>query len=122
MRPKAYCAYLSFFDLRLWGAFADVYLSGQSDEKSPPVFSSQAGLYFVLVIGVLLIEFSAGTLGFIYRRHAGAVLQEELLTGLQTRYTTDNENGLKTTWDHIQEQVNTVDIPFIAILMGFSFV
>ncbi|GFT28329.1 tetraspanin-4 [Nephila pilipes] len=61
-------------------------------------------MYFILVIAVLLIEFSAGTLGFIYRRRAGAILQDELLTGLQTRYTATNENGLKITWDHIQEQ------------------
>ncbi|XP_055948418.1 tetraspanin-9-like isoform X2 [Argiope bruennichi] len=37
-------------------------------------------------------------------RMVGAVLQDELLTGLQTRYTTNNIHGLKTTWDHIQEQ------------------
>ncbi|GIY16964.1 tetraspanin-4 [Caerostris extrusa] len=61
-------------------------------------------MYFILVIAVLLLEFTAGTLGFIYRRHVGTVLQEELLTGLQTRYTINNENGLKITWDHIQEQ------------------
>lgn len=35
----------------------------------------------------------------------GEVLQEELLVGLQFRYTLDNEHGLKDTWDHIQSQV-----------------
>lgn len=35
----------------------------------------------------------------------GEVLQEELLVGLQFRYTLNNEHGLRDTWDHIQTQV-----------------
>ncbi|KAG8187379.1 hypothetical protein JTE90_016925 [Oedothorax gibbosus] len=61
-------------------------------------------MYFIMVIAVLLLEFSAGTLGFIYRKHVGAVLQEELIIGIKRRYTVNNENGLRETWDHIQEQ------------------
>ncbi|XP_015912457.1 tetraspanin-4 [Parasteatoda tepidariorum] len=61
-------------------------------------------MYFILVIVVLLLEFTAGTLGFIYRKHIGEALQEELLIGIHDRYAIDNHNGLKETWDHIQTQ------------------
>ncbi|KFM73580.1 Tetraspanin-9, partial [Stegodyphus mimosarum] len=60
-------------------------------------------MYFILVILILLLEFTAGTLGFIYRKHVGDVLQDELLLGIQNRYTTDNEHGLREIWDHIQD-------------------
>ncbi|XP_054712646.1 tetraspanin-9-like [Uloborus diversus] len=61
-------------------------------------------MYFVMVIVILLLEFTAGILGFVYRKHVGNVLRDELLVGIQQRYTADNTHGLKDTWDHIQLQ------------------
>uniref|UniRef100_V5H8N7 Putative tetraspanin family n=1 Tax=Ixodes ricinus TaxID=34613 RepID=V5H8N7_IXORI len=46
--------------------------------------------YFVLVILIFLLEFAAGTLGFVYRRHIGQSLMEEMKVGIQLKYNPDN--------------------------------
>ncbi|XP_037278064.1 tetraspanin-4 [Dermacentor andersoni] len=57
--------------------------------------------YFVLVILIFLLEFAAGTLGFIYRRHIGQSLMEELKVGIEHKYDPDSDNGLAELWDQI---------------------
>ncbi|XP_076327330.1 tetraspanin-9-like isoform X1 [Tachypleus tridentatus] len=57
--------------------------------------------YFVIVVLVFLLEFTAGTLGFAYRKHVGETLQEELKAGIVDKYTKNNQNGLKNIWDDI---------------------
>lgn len=63
-------------------------------------------MYFIIVIVIFLLEFTAGTLGFVYRRHVGDALQEEFKNGLQEKYTLTNENGLAEAWDHLHRQFN----------------
>ncbi|XP_023214601.1 tetraspanin-9-like [Centruroides sculpturatus] len=58
--------------------------------------------YFILVILIFLLEFTAGTLGFIYRKHVGETLRDELLMGIQEKYKVNDVNGLTEAWDHIQ--------------------
>ncbi|KAH7953858.1 hypothetical protein HPB49_013114 [Dermacentor silvarum] len=57
--------------------------------------------YFVLVILIFLLEFAAGTLGFIYRRHIGQSLMEELKVGIEHKYDPNSDNGLAELWDQI---------------------
>ncbi|KAH9383416.1 hypothetical protein HPB48_024658 [Haemaphysalis longicornis] len=57
--------------------------------------------YFVLVILIFLLEFAAGTLGFVYRRHIGQSLVEEMKAGIELKYDPDGDNGLAELWDHI---------------------
>lgn len=57
--------------------------------------------YFVLVILIFLLEFAAGTLGFIYRRHIRESLEEELKVSIKFKYDPDGDNGLAELWDHI---------------------
>ncbi|XP_013792103.1 tetraspanin-9-like isoform X2 [Limulus polyphemus] len=59
-------------------------------------------VYFIIVVLVFLLEFTAGTLGFAYRKHIRETLQEELKVGIKDKYTINNDAGLKNTWDQIQ--------------------
>lgn len=58
-------------------------------------------IYFIIVVLVFLLEFTAGTLGFAYRKHIREMLQEELKAGIKEKYTHNNDIGLKNTWDQI---------------------
>lgn len=58
--------------------------------------------YFTLVIIIFILEFTAGTLGFVYRRQVGETLREELKVTIEERYTINNGNGLNEVWDHLQ--------------------
>lgn len=58
--------------------------------------------YFSLVVIIFLLEFTAGTLGFVYRKNVGQILKEELVMGLKEKYKMDSGNGVTEAWDHIQ--------------------
>lgn len=59
------------------------------------------GAYFALVVLIFILEFIVGTLGFVYRKEVGELLQRELKAGLQDDY---QPNGsIAETWDQIQQ-------------------
>lgn len=60
--------------------------------------------YFVLLIVIFLLEFTAGTLGFVYRKDIGRSLMHEMTTGIKQKYTPDDANGLAEVWDHIHSK------------------
>lgn len=62
--------------------------------------------YLVMIVIVMLLEITAGTLSFAFRRQLGDTLRKELLDGIRDRYEVNDTNGMVTTWDAIQEQFN----------------
>lgn len=60
--------------------------------------------YFILVIVILLTEFTCGTLAFVFREKISHTLKEELKDGIQNHYSVNEtgDNSLNRIWDHLQ--------------------
>lgn len=59
--------------------------------------------YFLLVAVMFALEFTAGTLAFLYKEGVSDALKEELKTGIRLYYLADGEQGFTESWDRFQK-------------------
>ena len=58
--------------------------------------------YLSSIIIIMLLEILIGVVCFIFQSQISLTLQSELLNGIQHRYSLNDTNGIKSTWDHLQ--------------------
>jgi len=61
--------------------------------------------YFLLVVIIFVMEIVAGILAFVFRNEVETVLKRELSIGIQQKYNTTSEQGLKDAWDSVQRNM-----------------
>ena len=62
--------------------------------------------YLTVIVTIMLLEVTAGTLGYFFRQTIKDTLHQELIDGIKFRYDVNDTNGLQTTWDHFQRAFN----------------
>ena len=51
----------------------------------------------------MVVEIILGIICFAFQAQISQTLQSELLNGIEQRYHLNDSNGIKSTWDHIQQ-------------------
>lgn len=62
--------------------------------------------YLTVIVTIMLLEITAGTLGYFFRQTIKETLHQELIDGIKYRYNTNDTNGMQTTWDQVQRTFN----------------
>ncbi|KAI7690392.1 Tetraspanin-9, partial [Sarcoptes scabiei] len=61
-------------------------------------------LYLISIILVMVVEIITGVVCFVYQTKISQTLQNELLNGIQHRFSLNDTNGVHSTWDQIQSR------------------
>ena len=62
--------------------------------------------YLTVIVTIMLLEITAGTLGYFFRQTIKETLHQELIDGIKFRYNVNDTNGMQTTWDQVQRAFN----------------
>ena len=62
--------------------------------------------YLTVIVTIMLLEITAGALGYFFRHSIRDTLHTELMDGLKYRYSLNDTNGMKVTWDQVQRTFN----------------
>lgn len=63
--------------------------------------------YLSVIVLIMLLEITAGVLGYVFRQEIKATLHSELMDGIKFKYDPNNTtNGISVTWDHVQRAFN----------------
>ena len=62
--------------------------------------------YLTVIIAIMILEITAGTLGYFFRHNIKETLHQELLDGVKNKYFLNNTNGIASTWNQVQESFN----------------
>jgi tetraspanin-9 len=62
--------------------------------------------YLTVIVTIMVLEITAGTLGYFFRHTIRDTLHTELIEGIRFRYSENDTNGMKVTWDQVQNAFN----------------
>lgn len=62
--------------------------------------------YLTVIVTIMVLEITAGTLGYVFRHTIKETLHGELMDGIKGRYSDNDTNGMKVTWDQVQSSFN----------------
>ena len=62
--------------------------------------------YLTVIVAIMVLEITAGTLGYFFRHTIKDTLHMELADGLKFRYSINDTNGMVVTWDQVQTTFN----------------
>ncbi|KAI1297161.1 Tetraspanin-9 [Halotydeus destructor] len=62
--------------------------------------------YLSIIVVIMLLQITAGTLGYVFRGHIKATLRRELVDGIKYKYDANDTNGMASTWNKLQETFN----------------
>ena len=62
--------------------------------------------YLAVIVAIMLLEVTAGTLGYFFRAQIRETLHQELVDGIKNKYSENDTFGMHSTWDHVQTHFN----------------
>lgn len=62
--------------------------------------------YLTVIIAIMILEITAGTLGYFFRHTIKETLRQELLDGVKYKYSLNDTNGIASTWNQVQNTFN----------------